>query len=212
TALGRFVRGRRDRFVIVTKYGIPPSRVVEAMPALGMPMRAIRALASRLGRSGRNPPPLSAAGLRRGAERSLRRLGVDRVDILLLHEPHPARMERLPEIVEEFIRLRDRGLIRTFGMAGAGNSLSTLLGDAPELGQVIQTAEADWPAGSPPDITYGAIARGAQSYFSPRIDPDAAVARLRSALARRPDGTILISTTNVSHLRSLAEIVDRQSA
>src|SRR5262249_52584332 len=101
TALGRFVRGRRDRFVIVTKYGIPPGGIVEAVPALGTPMRTARALASRLGMWSRNLPPLSAAGLRRSAERSLRRLGVDCVDILLLHEPQPARVERLPEIGEE---------------------------------------------------------------------------------------------------------------
>jgi aryl-alcohol dehydrogenase-like predicted oxidoreductase len=212
TALGRFVRGQRDRFVIATKYGIPGDPLIATLPWLATPMHGARAVASRLGAWQRRLPPLTAAGLRGSAEHSLRRLRIDALGILLLHEPSVARLPNLPAILEELGRLKQRGLTRAFGVAGAWSGIATLIATLPELVQVVQTAEAEWPAEHPPDITYGAIAVGTQGYFSAAIDAGVARDRMRAALARRPEGVVLVSTTKAQHLFALVEAVKNQTA
>jgi diketogulonate reductase-like aldo/keto reductase len=54
--------------------------------------------------------------LRRSAEASLRRLGLDRIDLLLLHWPPPDGAELAPAL-EELQRLRSDGLIRELGVS-----------------------------------------------------------------------------------------------
>ncbi|MGH7611432.1 MAG: aldo/keto reductase [Candidatus Dormibacteria bacterium] len=62
--LGRALRGRREQAVIATKFGWPAGR-------------------------GPNPHPGSPAELRRSAEASLERLGVEQIDLLQIHFPDP---------------------------------------------------------------------------------------------------------------------------
>ena len=205
TELGQFLGNQRDRFVIATKYGIPADPIMERWSSLVPPLRIVGALARRIGFRQYRMPPLTAAGLRESAERSLRRLKTDRIDILLLHEP---RLERLPhpgDILEEFEKLRQGGLIRAFGLAGAWSGISKLIAAVPELAKVVQTAESEWPATFSPDITYGAITGENQNYLAPGIGSEAALERLRSALIRRPNGVVIVSTTKISNLRVLAE-------
>ena len=212
TELGRFLRGRRNQFIIATKYGIPADPIIERLPIVAPYLRGVRALTRRIGLWRNRQPPLTAAGLRQSAERSLRRLGTDRIDILFLHEPHLQRMEDSSDILEEFGRLTQRGLIRAFGLAGSWSGIGPLLAAAPELAEILQTAETEWPAESPPDITYGALAADPQSYFAASIGAEVAVQRLRSALNRRPQGVVLVSTTKTDHLRLLAEAAEGLSA
>jgi diketogulonate reductase-like aldo/keto reductase len=54
--------------------------------------------------------------LRRSAEASLRRLGLDRIDLLLLHWP-PREDSELAPALEELQRLRSDGLIRELGVS-----------------------------------------------------------------------------------------------
>jgi 2,5-diketo-D-gluconate reductase B len=54
--------------------------------------------------------------LRRSAEGSLRRLGLDRVDLLLIHWP-PRDHSRIRPALEELQRLREDGLIRELGVS-----------------------------------------------------------------------------------------------
>ena len=54
--------------------------------------------------------------LRRSAENSLRKLGVDRIDLLLLHWP-PQEPDELRPALEELRRLREEGLIRELGVS-----------------------------------------------------------------------------------------------
>src|SRR5215472_15507780 len=73
--LGKFIRGQRERFVIVTKYGIPPDPLAETWPSLALPLRSVQAVARKVGFRTAPLPPLTPTGLRASAERSLRRLG-----------------------------------------------------------------------------------------------------------------------------------------
>jgi aryl-alcohol dehydrogenase-like predicted oxidoreductase len=202
--LGKFIRGQRERFVIATKYGIPPNPLAEAWPSLSLPLRTTRAIARKAGFRSTPIPPLTSTGLRASVEHSLRRLGTDRIDILFLHEPHGDRIPSLDSIVEELYNLQRDDVVRAFGLAGGWSGIVNLLSTAPALGMVVQTAESEWPPEAPPDITYGAIAAGPQRYFSPAISVFEAVQRLRVALERRDRGVVLVSTTKVEHLHHLA--------
>jgi aryl-alcohol dehydrogenase-like predicted oxidoreductase len=207
--LGDFLRQGRERIIVATKYGIPADPLLQAFPQIGAPFRGARVIARRLGFGSFKRPQLSAAGLRASAEQSLRRLRIDCIDILFLHEPSIDRLGDPREMVEEFWHLRERGLIRAFGLAGAWSAIAPILSAAPGLGDVVQTSETEWPASSPPDITYGAIAGGEQSYFASGPASDVAAERLCAALSRRPNGVVLVSTTK---LRNLSVLVKQAEA
>jgi 2,5-diketo-D-gluconate reductase B len=71
--------------------------------------------------------------LRRSAEGSLRRLGLDRVDLLLLHWP-PQDPDELRPALEELRRLRDDGLIRELGVSNfPAYMLRDALATCPEI-------------------------------------------------------------------------------
>jgi D-threo-aldose 1-dehydrogenase len=205
--LGKFIRGQRERFVIVTKYGIPPNPLTEAWPLLSLPLRSARAVARKVGFRPTPLPPLTPTGLRASAERSLRRLRTDRIDILFLHEPGGDRIPSPDAIVDELHKMQRSGVVRAFGLAGGWSSISGLLSAVPALGMVVQTAESEWLPEVVPDITYGAITAGPQWYFSPTILVSEAVQRLRVALERRHSGVVLVSTTKLEHLHQLVDTI-----
>jgi 2,5-diketo-D-gluconate reductase A len=71
--------------------------------------------------------------LRASAEASLRRLGLERVDLLLLHWP-PADASELEPALEELRRLREEGLIRELGVSNfPPRLLREALAIAPEV-------------------------------------------------------------------------------
>src|SRR5205807_1183630 len=110
-------------------------------PALRMIRRAARTMGlwqSSLG-------PFAANDLRSSIEGSLRRLRTDRLDILLLHEPNLGRLVRRHELLDELSDLRRRGLIRAFGVAGAWGAVAPIVQAIPELSQIVQTSDGEWP-------------------------------------------------------------------
>ena len=54
-------------------------------------------------------PPLTAEGLRASVERSLRALGIDCIDLLLLHEPSLAQMPNPSALIAEVDGRKHRG-------------------------------------------------------------------------------------------------------
>jgi diketogulonate reductase-like aldo/keto reductase len=71
--------------------------------------------------------------LRASAEGSLRRLGIDRIDLLLLHWP-PREHDELAPALEELQRLRADGLIRELGVSNfPAYMLREATGIAPEV-------------------------------------------------------------------------------
>ena len=101
--LGRFARAHRDRIIIATKFGIGVTRAARAIGAVQGPIRRImqaRPAMHEAARSRGAGPDGSGAGrllytttgydavaARRSVERSLRALGTDHIDVLLLHDP-----------------------------------------------------------------------------------------------------------------------------
>ena len=57
----------------------------------------------------------SADGVRRSVEESLARLGTDRIDVALLHDPDDHEQEALHEAFPALLRLRDEGVVAAVG-------------------------------------------------------------------------------------------------
>ncbi len=94
--LGKVLRGRRDEVVIATKFGAPGS--ADAGVARG-----------------------SAAWVRTAVERSLRRLGTDRIDHYQLHFPDPE--VPIEETLGALHELVQAGKVREIGCSNFGSSL-----------------------------------------------------------------------------------------
>ncbi|WP_317231066.1 aldo/keto reductase [Clavibacter sp. MX14-G9D] len=71
----------------------------------------------------------SADGVRRSLDDSLARLGLDRVDVLLIHDPDEHLDQAVREAVPALVRLRDEGVVRAIGVgSGTPRSLGALIG------------------------------------------------------------------------------------
>ena len=106
--LGGFIRARpREQYAISTKVGRllldDPDAVDGTDGFFGTPRRTrIR--------------DYSAAGMRRSHAESLTRLGIDRVDQLLIHDPEDHMPMALAEAAPELAVMREEGTIRRFGV------------------------------------------------------------------------------------------------
>lgn len=135
---------------------------------------------------------------RRSLEGSLRRLGRERVDLLLIHEPNSTLLG-----TEEWLAWLNaevsRGRIGAFGLAAPFHVLEPFFQNGSPLSNVVQTqdsldlAEADLARsyGIDQQITYGYVS-GARS----RGDARPVVEILRLAMERQQAGAIIVSTTN----------------
>jgi D-threo-aldose 1-dehydrogenase len=118
--LGRFLAGRpRDGYVVSTKVGRLLRPSPETADRLDMAnLYAVPAAYERVW----DPSP---AGVRRSLEESLERLGLDRVDVLFLHDPDeydlgPSLARGIPALAA----LRDEGLV---GAVGVGSKSTEAL-------------------------------------------------------------------------------------
>jgi aryl-alcohol dehydrogenase-like predicted oxidoreductase len=202
--LGAFLQGRRNNLVVATKFGIPAHPLIERVPAMRTPVAIARKLGWRDTR-----PPMSATALRDSIAQSLRALRIDTIDILFLHEPVASLIAQPDELRAEMQRQKASGAVKCFGVAGnyAGCvEVSRLLGPMIE---VVQTYESDWkPDALVPDLTFGAMRRGPQSRLEKPLDETDALADLRAALKRRPNGSVIVSTRRTEHLRALAQAAE----
>ena len=109
--LGAALRDRpREEFVVSTKVG----RLLVPNPRPeGDDMDNLFAVPDDLTRE----RDYSADGVRRSLEASLERLGLDRVDVVLVHDPDDFLDQALTEAVPALLELRDQGVV---GAVGAG--------------------------------------------------------------------------------------------
>jgi D-threo-aldose 1-dehydrogenase len=99
---------------------------------LGMALREVRrsdvVVATKAGwlidGTGAARPDFSAAGIRRSIEASLTRLGLDRVDLVHVHDPDNYLHEAVTDAIPALIKLRAEGIINGVGV---GMNDSTLL-------------------------------------------------------------------------------------
>jgi len=115
--LGEALRGRpRDAYVVSTKAG----RLLEPCPADGDDLRNGFAVPA----DHRRVWDFSADGIRRSVEASLQRLGLDRIDIVYLHDPDDHEDVAFSEGYPALEQLRAEGVV---GAIGAGMNQATML-------------------------------------------------------------------------------------
>ncbi|MHA6332886.1 aldo/keto reductase [Qipengyuania sp. CAU 1752] len=146
---------------------------------------------------------------RQSLEDSLTRLGRERVDMFLLHEPQHALLD-----TQEWLRwledCRTQGKVRYFGMAGLPDVTAPIVTQAPGLAQVLQLADSldRQEAGTllverEMQITYGYVSAALERTPSANV-PDV----LARALARNRTGAVIVSTTRVERLAQYAPIAE----
>jgi D-threo-aldose 1-dehydrogenase len=114
TRLGRALRRRpRDEYVLSSKVG----RLLEPDDADPGIFRVDRGLAPRF--------DYSRDGVLRSIDDSLTRLGLDRLDVALVHDPDDHESEALDGALPTLVALRDEGVVRAIG---AGMNQSEMLG------------------------------------------------------------------------------------
>lgn len=108
--LGALLEGRpRDEYVLSTKVG----RLLVPGPGTGDDMASGFAVPDDVLREW----DFSEAGVRRSHEESLERLGTDRIDLLLAHDPEEGPTEQaFAEGLPALARMRDEGLVRAVGV------------------------------------------------------------------------------------------------
>lgn len=202
--MGRFVnQSRREAMTITTKFGLypPHAPVATTLAAWSGTLagRVIPRLASPV-------QDWTMARATRSLHRSLRQLRTDYVDFLFLHEP-PAALPNADDLLEWLSRMRDRGAIRAWGLAGGADHVAPFVATGSPLAQVVQTRdslhrrEAAFlqEVGRPLQFTYGYLAHlGAPGSGSPPRNI------LRDVKARNPSGCVLFSSRKPERLRQFA--------
>lgn len=143
-ALGRFLRGQRNRVTLATKFGLRPSRLATLLnPFQQLGRRAVQAFPAlrraAVRKSGAlyGAPAFSVTAVRDSLDCSLRALRTDHVDFFLAHQ---ASAESLPtaEVIGLLEDLRRAGKILEFGVATEFAWLGPVLSQRPELSRIVQ--------------------------------------------------------------------------
>jgi D-threo-aldose 1-dehydrogenase len=246
--LGRAARGRED-LVIATKFGISPTALAGALARVQGPVRRLfaalpalrqRARASAAGPAGGTAGALlyraagfTAEAARASLERSLRRVGRDHLELLLLHDPQPGSVAS-DELCAYLEHARDVGDIVTWGVAGEPAATLQVARALPVSPPVLQTRYDALEPSSPLDgeharawISFGILGR-ALSVIPAHVAADASRCRAwresigadcadREALARilvrytaraNPGGVLLFGTIRSEHLRATVAALD----
>jgi D-threo-aldose 1-dehydrogenase len=244
--LGRFARAWRDRVVIATKYGLAPTRLARQLARIQAPVRrvflAIPSLRERARASASGPTTGLGGALyskqgydsrsaRASLEHSLRALGTDHLDLLLLHDPAPEDVE--PEargFLEDAVR---RGDIREWGIAGEPDVVTAAARALEEKVPVLQVRDdilagprPPVPDHADPRITFGVLTHPLGRLIEHLAEPstrrrwsdatgvDCASTQelvdllLRDAFLTNPRGTVLYSSIREEHIRSAALLAD----
>ncbi len=159
--LGKFLRGKLQHVTVTTKYGILPPRHSSMLGMARTMARPVVRLTAKALPSLRRSVASAVAGLKsRGnfsvaeaklsLDRSLRELGLDQIDVLLLHE---ATAEDLADIaLLEFLQEQARlGRIGSFGIGSDPTYIPALWEQRRAYCRVLQY---DWPGWSADVILY----------------------------------------------------------
>ena len=206
--LGRFLKGRRGSVTITTKVGLyPPGGLypntfsVWARKVAGKVLPAFS----------RPVVDWSIATAAKSLDSSLRRLRIDQIDLLLLHDPISGAVQS--EVFLDWLKEEQRkGRICAWGLAGQADCMDSWLSINHPLGMVLQVRdsldrrEADLlrTRGRDLQITYGYLSSSSRLPGEPQ---EAEI--LDRALRRNATGSILVSTRKLARLSELAAVAER---
>jgi aryl-alcohol dehydrogenase-like predicted oxidoreductase len=203
--LGYFIKHRRDAVTITSKVGMYSPGWT---PLGGLGVWARKA-AGRIA-SGCSAPRIdwTVARARKSLDQSLKRLRTDYLDVLLLHEPAPDRLQ-----ADDFLAwVQDEqhaGRIRHWGLAGESSKYRLWLEQDHAIAQVTQThdslnarqGDSVLDANRSLQFTYGYLAAARQAAAEPAMDDV-----MRQALDRNDTGCVLISTRRAHRITTLAAV------
>jgi aryl-alcohol dehydrogenase-like predicted oxidoreductase len=142
--LGEFFRGRRDRVIISTKFGILPVRqkwwVRAAKPVLRELVSVIpaaRNLIRKQVQSQFQPGRFSAEILRSSLEKSLRELNTDYVDVLFAHSSTESILEN-DEVLAELEKAVISGKVRVAGISSTPSVVHEIMRRRPTFLKAFQ--------------------------------------------------------------------------
>lgn len=246
--LGQVLRGHRAEVVIATKVGIgltplakvlgrmqgPARRILNGVPALQQQARQSAAGPSS-GRFGgllyKNTFDVKSA--QRSLDESLRALGTDYIDLLLLHDPEASQLDPA-ETYGLLESARTAGKIRSWGVAGEADTALSVINLLPGPTPVVQIRDDIFrrdecvalPSESDYLITFGVLG-GALPVVLAHVTANAERTRewsdavgadcanpntiatflLKDALRANDHGTVLYSTTRIERIREGTALV-----
>lgn len=200
--LGQFLKGRSDRVTIATKFGIyPPGGIhpntltVWSRKAAGMFVPGCSRLVIDWSRDAAS----------KSLELSLRRLGVERIDLLLLHEPDAAAV-RSEQFLEWFRSEQNKGKVRAWGLAGQADSMDAWLSRNHPLGMVLQVRDSLDRTEADIVRSHGRELQFTFGYLSTPTRSAGPLETLGKALQRNTTGSILVSTRYLARVGRLAAV------
>lgn len=214
--LGKFLGVARQRVTIATKIGFPAASAYHRFPPLLYAQRLFRVIGRRVWPSHleQRERNLTVISVEENFIKSLRSLNTDFVDLLLVHEPRTADIGALIKLSEWLGDVKRRGYVRYVGLAGSADGCVEIIRSIPDVFDVLQvedslsTREADRVVdeGWPLQITYGYLRRAAGG----RQASDDGIAVLRHALARNPEGVVLVASRQGERVKSLARLLESE--
>lgn len=232
--LGNFLRGKIDNVTVTTKFGILPPRnasVLEiARGALQPIARKFPAVRRRLASAAaglKSEVHFSAAEARRSIEASRRNLGIEHIDILLLHEATADDLDG-SDLLPFLREMRQQGAIRAFGIGSERARAEDVWEKHRDYCQVVQSEW--WPLELTPSFLgafriFHRAMSGALGTLRIEFERDTAMCRrwsgvldadlqnsnivtavlLQAALFSNPAGLILFSSRSPEHIRTNAQ-------
>ena len=208
--LGEFLRGRRAKVSVATKFGLWPAAPPTLPTWLALPLNAARRRlrrrqvvrqANRLETYAVAGPLINRSAVAASFDASRRALGTDYVDLFLLHEALPARLGL--GAFDYLQRMKESGAIRQIGLAADGRSYLAL--ETSEVGgwDVLQYESGPaWPETSGLPDRFPAQTHIFHSCLRGMSDVGAPGRVLAERLAANPSGKVLFSSSNPDHIRS----------
>ena len=143
--LGEFLRGKRDRAIVATKFGISPQNpgrlkrmaVPVARAIMNLKVPGVRNLARRGGAHRAAFGDFTVEGLRASLETSLKQLRTDYVDILFLHEASASAI-RQQDLMAELDALIFAGKVRRAGLYASSEVVAEGLASGPATLSAMQ--------------------------------------------------------------------------
>jgi diketogulonate reductase-like aldo/keto reductase len=235
--LSGLLKTHPDQITVSTKFGIgsadPPSTSTQSQAGLRALLRkapGLRTVARRIYSGRRLPRNFTVAHCRQSLHTSLNQLGIEAVDLLLLHEPTLSDQID-PDLETTLKTFQSQGLIGSFGLSGNWSDCESLIATRPLLAIHMVQWEDDLFEAAPdfnsrPSSTttcrgrFGRIRRSLpriqqafeavpqlQRYWSDRMNINLAdsvslgAALLGAALATYPSELLLYSSTDADRLR-----------
>jgi aryl-alcohol dehydrogenase-like predicted oxidoreductase len=183
--LGRFIRDKRDRVIVASKFGIePPKRSLVRRIAMAAGRRVfaiapgLRSMAAPALGTQAVARRFDTNQMKRSVETTLRQLATDRVDVLLIHDCTPDALED-DELFRALEELVTSGKVACIGASGERATAAHGLRRRPSLRVVQFRHELIGPHRAPP--------LGSESVATVVHHPfggEAGVARLKEVVAR----------------------------